>query len=177
MSTEVLNLERGLGPLARHSTSGPSFAVCCSLVTKLCLTLYDPMDCSWTGSSVRGIFQARIQEWVAISFSRRSSQQPGIKPASPALTGVFFITEPPGKPPTLLCNEEQSTGGPPHPGMFNVQIQAADCMHYIICYKHFTEHPQILASTGVLEPNTPSDQEMTVPNLSVRQIPQCETGS
>ena len=144
---------------------------------QLCLTLYDPMDCSWTGSSVRGIFQARIQEWVAISFSRRSSQQPGIKPASPALAGVFFITEPPGKPPTLLCNEEQSTGGPPHPGMFNVQIQAADCMHYIICYKHFTEHPQILASTGVLEPNTPSDQEMTVPNLSVRQIPQCETGS
>ena len=170
MSTEVLNLERGLGPLARHSTSGPSFAVCCSLVTKLCLTLCDPTDCSWTGSSVCGIFQARIQEWVAISFSRRSSQQPGIKPASPAL-------EPPGKPPTLLCNEEQSTGGPLHPRMFHVQIQAADCMHYIIRYKHFTEHPQILASTGVVEPNTPSDQEMTVPNLSVPQIPQCETGS
>ena len=40
----------------------------CCLVTKLCPTLCDPMDCSPTGSSVRGIFQARILEWVAISF-------------------------------------------------------------------------------------------------------------
>ena len=37
------------------------------------LTLWDPMDCSLPGSSVHGIFQARILEWVAISFSRRSS--------------------------------------------------------------------------------------------------------
>ena len=35
--------------------------------------LYDPMDCSLPGSSVHGIFQARILEWVAISFIRRSS--------------------------------------------------------------------------------------------------------
>ena len=38
-----------------------------------CLTLCDPMDCSPSGSSVHGIFQARILEWVAISYSRRSS--------------------------------------------------------------------------------------------------------
>ena len=36
--------------------------------------LWDPMDCSPPGSSVHGIFQARIQEWVAISSSRGSSQ-------------------------------------------------------------------------------------------------------
>ena len=36
-------------------------------------TLYDPMDCSLPGSSVHGIFPARILEWVAIYFSRRSS--------------------------------------------------------------------------------------------------------
>ena len=42
------------------------------LVTKLCLTLCDPMDCSPPGSSVLGIFQARILEWVAISSSRGS---------------------------------------------------------------------------------------------------------
>ena len=35
--------------------------------------LCDPMDCSPPGSSIHGIFQARILEWVAISFSRRSS--------------------------------------------------------------------------------------------------------
>ena len=34
-----------------------------------CLTLSDPMDCSLPGSSVHGIFQARILEWVAIAFS------------------------------------------------------------------------------------------------------------
>ena len=44
-----------------------------SEVTQLCPTLYDPVDCSPPGSSVRGILQARILEWVAISFSRRSS--------------------------------------------------------------------------------------------------------
>ena len=38
-----------------------------------CLTLCDPMDCSLPGSSNHGIFQARTLEWVAISFSRRSS--------------------------------------------------------------------------------------------------------
>ena len=46
----------------------------CVLVTHSCLTLCDPMDCSLPGSSVHGIFQARILEWVAISFSRGSSQ-------------------------------------------------------------------------------------------------------
>ena len=39
-----------------------------------CPTLCDPMDCSPPGSSIHGILQARILEWVAISFSRGSSQ-------------------------------------------------------------------------------------------------------
>ena len=43
------------------------------LVAQSCLTFCDPMDCSLPGSSIRGIFQTRILEWVAISFSRRSS--------------------------------------------------------------------------------------------------------
>ena len=37
----------------------------CVLVTQSCLTLWDPMDCSPPGSSVHGILQARILEWVA----------------------------------------------------------------------------------------------------------------
>ena len=40
-----------------------------SEVAQLCPTLSDPMDCSLTGSSVHGIFQARILEWGAIAFS------------------------------------------------------------------------------------------------------------
>ena len=43
-------------------------------VAQSCPTLSHPMDCSLLGSSVRGIFQASILEWVAISFSRGSSQ-------------------------------------------------------------------------------------------------------
>ena len=43
-------------------------------VAQSCPTLCDPMDCKLPASSVRGIFQARVLEWVAISFSRGSSQ-------------------------------------------------------------------------------------------------------
>ena len=61
----------------------------------------------WTiASSVHGIFQARILEWVAISSSRGSSQ-PETEPTSlvsPALAGRFFVTAPPGKPFSFLLN-------------------------------------------------------------------------
>ena len=43
------------------------------LVIQLCPTLCDPMDCSPPGSSVHGILQLKIPEWVAIPFSRGSS--------------------------------------------------------------------------------------------------------
>ena len=55
----------------RPWSSGDS---CCCLVAKSCLTLCNPMDCSPPGSSVHGISQARVLVWVAISFSRGSSQ-------------------------------------------------------------------------------------------------------
>ena len=57
----------------------------------------DPVDCSPPGSSVHGILQARILEWVAISFSRRSSW-PGVEPGSSAMQAVSLPFEPPGKP-------------------------------------------------------------------------------
>ena len=40
-----------------------------SEVAQSCLTLSDPMDCGLPGSSVHGIFQASVQEWVTIAFS------------------------------------------------------------------------------------------------------------
>ena len=43
-------------------------------VAQLCPTLCDPMDCNLLGFSVHGILQARILEWIAISFSKRSSR-------------------------------------------------------------------------------------------------------
>ena len=42
--------------------------------SQLCLTHYNPVDCSPPGSSIHGILQARILEWVALSFSRGSSR-------------------------------------------------------------------------------------------------------
>ena len=63
------------------------------------------MDCSPQGSSVHGISQARILEWVAISFSRGSSQ-PRAEPMSPVSAGGFFTTEAPGKP---INNETHSS--------------------------------------------------------------------
>ena len=51
-----------------------------SEVTQSCLTLSDPMDCNLLGSSIHGIFQARVLEWGAIAFSsednRREKKQP-----------------------------------------------------------------------------------------------------
>ena len=43
-----------------------------SKVTQSCPTLSDPMDCSLPGSSIHGIFQARVLEWAAIAFSKYS---------------------------------------------------------------------------------------------------------
>ena len=54
------------------------------LVAQLCLTLCDPMGCSSPGTSVPGILQARILEWVAIPFSRRVFLTQESKPGSPA---------------------------------------------------------------------------------------------
>ena len=48
-------------------------ACVCVLIAQSCSTLCDPMDCSPPGSSVHGNFQARILEWVAISFSREGT--------------------------------------------------------------------------------------------------------
>ena len=54
---------------------------------QLCQTLCEPMDCSPPGSSVHGTLQARILEWVAISFSRRSSQ-PRDQTCIPYVSGI-----------------------------------------------------------------------------------------
>jgi len=68
----------------------PTASCWCCLVTKLCPTHCNPMDCSPPSSTVRGISQARMLEWVAISFSRGifSTQRPnlGLLHGKPILT-------------------------------------------------------------------------------------------
>ena len=80
-------------PLCSSLPSGCSCVVsliccCCCLDAQSCLTLCDSMDCKQPGSSVHGITQARIMEWVVISFSggsSRPSDETCISCKSPAL--------------------------------------------------------------------------------------------
>ena len=60
-------------------------------VTQSCPTLWDPTDCSLPGSFVHGIFQARVLEWVAISFSRISSR-PRDRTQVSCIVGRFFTS-------------------------------------------------------------------------------------
>ena len=73
----------------------------CGLVDKSSPTIFDPIDYSLLGSSAHGISQASILKWVSISYSR-DLPDPGVELQSPTLTGQFFTTESPGKPPTLI---------------------------------------------------------------------------
>ena len=66
---------------------------CICLVAQSCLTICDSLDRGLPDSSVHGIFQAIVLEWVAISFSN-----PGLEPRSPALQVQSLLSEPPGKP-------------------------------------------------------------------------------
>ena len=66
-----------------------------SEVAQSCLTLFDHKDCSLPGSSVHGILQARVLEWVA---APRDHPDPGIELRSLELQADFLSSEPPGKP-------------------------------------------------------------------------------
>ena len=67
------------------------------LVAKSCPTLCNPMYCSLPGSSVHGILQARILDWIAIP-SPEDLLNPEVKPGSPVLQADSLLSEPPGKP-------------------------------------------------------------------------------
>ena len=77
---------------------------CACSVAQSCLTLGNTVDCGPPGSSVHGIFQPRILEWVAMPSSRGSSRprdRTSISYVS-CIAGRFFTPEPPGKPPFSL---------------------------------------------------------------------------
>ena len=82
------------------------------------------MDCSPRGSSIHGILQARILEWVAIPFPRDLPDL-GIKPRSPALQADSLPPEPPGKPKNTRVVAYPSPGDLPYsgikPGLIEVQ--------------------------------------------------------
>ena len=82
-------------PLPTRGTEFIAFYAC-NKSLQSCMTLCNPMDCSPPGSSVHGILQARILEWVVMPASRGSSQprDPTRVSLSPALAGEFFTTRP-----------------------------------------------------------------------------------
>ena len=82
----------------RENEAQPQMEESESEVTQLCPTLCDPMHCSLPGSFIHGMFQARVLEWAAISFSRGIFPTQGLNPMSPALQEDALPSEPPGKP-------------------------------------------------------------------------------
>ena len=82
--------------LASPTLAGRFFTIAAAAAKLLqsCLTLCDPMDCSLPGSSVHGILQARVLEWVAVPSSKGSSRRDGTQVS--CTTGGFLTTEPPG---------------------------------------------------------------------------------
>ena len=75
--------------------SNPAAAAAKSL--QLCPTLCDPMDCSLPGSSVHGIFQARVLEWGAIAFSKEKPAAAKSLQSCPTLCDPIDCS-PPGSP-------------------------------------------------------------------------------
>ena len=69
-----------------------------SEISQSCPTLCNPVDCSPPSSSVHGILQARIVEWIAISFSRGIFPTWGLNPGLPHCRQTLYCLEPPEKP-------------------------------------------------------------------------------
>ena len=142
--------------------------VCLSVCewAQLCPTPCNPMDCNPLGTSAHGIFQARILEWVAISYSRH---HPNLRmaPRSSALAG-FFTTETPGKPrksamPQSLCNPMGSS--PPGSSVHGI-LQASMLEWVVIAFSRGSSNPGIELRSPSLQadslpsepPGKPSDQ-------------------
>ena len=92
----------GLKEMEATSQFCPAFLVL-SILSKIglvhaqsCLTPFNILDHSLLGSSVHGVFQARVMEWVAISL--RDLPDPGIVPRSPVLQADSLLSKPLGKP-------------------------------------------------------------------------------
>ena len=111
----------GATPHLQLCVSSRIGTVLACFVIQLCLTLCDPMDGSPPGSSVHGILQARILEWVAFPLSR-NLPDPGIKPRSSALQADSSLSEPPGKPQVMVIVWKDRSENPqktsPKPGSF-----------------------------------------------------------
>ena len=126
--------------------------------------LCDPMDCNLPGSSVHGILQARILEWVTISFSRESSRPRDWTHVS-RLAGRALTSEPPGKPrPNNYREECNST----HQQIIGLKLYWArpcppeqDSVFPITCPSHQEAYTSLLALS--IREQTEEARKATVP--------------
>ena len=108
-------LPRPWDPPGKNTGVGCHFLLQCmkvkseSEVAQSCLTCSDPMDCSLPGSSIYGIFQARVLEWVAIAFSDNA-------PAAAAAAAKSLQSC-----PTLCDPIDSSPPGSPIPGILQAR--------------------------------------------------------
>ena len=106
------------GSSGEVSKSGPNEgSVCVCVQARTCyhfsrVRLCDCMDCSLPGSSVHGILQSRILEWIAMPSSRGSSQPRDWTHVSKVscIGRQFFATKPIGEPPKLRLHENNKDG-------------------------------------------------------------------
>ena len=94
------------------------------VVAQSCSALWEPMDCSPPGSSVHGIFQAKILEWVAISFSRGSSRPRDQTQVSYIAGRSFTIWATKKPPPFFVLKDRQS-----NPWAFNLLVKKNAVIH------------------------------------------------
>ena len=120
---------------------------CACSVTQSCLTLCDSMDCNPPRSSVHGIFQARMPEWVAITFSRGSSRpRDRTQVSCVSWIGWLFTNEPSGK---AICVISSFKIFSPK----GVKIFTTTCLLYIfrILYKKYYVWSKALLSLSKMQ--------------------------
>ena len=90
---------------------------CACLVNQSCATLCNPKDCSPPGSFVHKIFQARILEWITMSYSRGSSQPRDGTQVFRTGRHILYYQGPPGKPLNSISSEGSSSITLPNVGL------------------------------------------------------------
>ena len=114
----------------KNKTKSKHSACMCTHSLQSCLVLCDPVDHSPPGSSVHGIFLARILEWVAILSCKGSSQLKDQTSVSCIFCneGKFFTPEPLGKPPRHIRQHKQNW-------KVNFKVQLISSFQYNILFK------------------------------------------
>ena len=117
LSTKVHLVKVMVFPVVMYGCESWTIKKAESEVTQLYLTLCDAMDCSLPGSSIHGIFQARVLEWVAISFSSAWKWKAKVK----LLSRVRLFTTPwtaaHQTPPSVEFSRQEYWSGVPSPSL------------------------------------------------------------